>query len=85
MYMSQNNLHVTAEFERDLAGFMRLRELRTKSEAIRLAVREGLERARATPPRKSFTRWAGAGLGATLNPEPRFPSDDDLWRGGDGR
>ena len=82
MYMSQLNLHVKPDFERDLARFMKLRDLRTKSEAIRVAVREGLERARATPPRRSFTRWAGAGLAATPNPEPRFPSDDDLWRGG---
>jgi hypothetical protein len=85
MYMSQINLHVKPEFERDLARFMRLRGLRNKSEAIRLAVREGLERARAAPPRKSFERWAGAALSVTPNPSPRFGSDDDLWRGGDGR
>lgn len=85
MYMSQLNLHVTAEFERDLAGFMRLRELATKSEAIRLAVREGFERARAAPPRKSFASWAGAALAVAPNPSPRFKTEDDLWRGGDGR
>jgi len=82
--MSQINLHVKPEFERDLTRFMRLRGLRTKSEAIRLAVREGLERARATPAGKSFSSWAGAGLAVALNPAPRFESDDDLWRGGDG-
>ncbi len=82
--MAQINLHVKPEFERDLTRFMSLRGLRTKSEAIRLAVQEGLERARSTPPRKSFTSWAGAGLAAAPNPEPRFRSDDDLWRGGDG-
>ena len=84
MYMSQLNMHIKPDFERDLTRFMSLRGLRTKSEAIRLAVREGLERARSTP-RKSFTRWAGAGLGAGTNPEPRFPTDDDLWRGDSGR
>jgi hypothetical protein len=84
LYMSQINLHAKPEFERDLARFMRLRGLRTKSEAIRLAVREGLERAQAAPARKSFTAWAGAGLAAAPNPEPRFRSDDDLWRGSSG-
>ena len=77
MYMSQLNLHVTREFERDLGRFMRLRGMRTKSEAIRLAVREGLERARRAPS-KGFSGWAGAGLTVEPNPDPRFPSDDDL-------
>ena len=85
MYMTQLNMHIKPEFERDLARFMSLRGLRPKSEAIRLAVREGLERARAAPPGRSFISWAGAGLGAGTNPEPRFPSDDDLWRGDRGR
>ena len=85
MYMAQINLHVKPDFERDLASFMRLRGLATKSEAIRLAVTEGLERARAAPPTTSFSRWAGAGLAVTPNPEPRFRSDDDLWRGEGGR
>lgn len=85
MYMAQINIHVKPDFERDLERFMSLRGLATKSEAIRLAVREGLERARAAPPRESFTGWAGAGLAVSPNPEPRFRSDDDLWRSGDGR
>ena len=80
--MSQINMHVKPEFERDLARFMRLRGLETKSEAIRVAVREGLERAQATPARESFASWAGAGLAAATNPDQRFESDDDLWRGG---
>ena len=84
MYMTQINMHVKPDFERDLARFMSLRGLRTKSEAIRLAVREGLERARSAPAGKSFSSWAGAGLAVALNPTPRFQSDDDLWRGGDG-
>ena len=85
MYMSQITLHVKPDFERDLDQFMRLKGIRTKSEAIRLAVREGLERARATPSTQSFGSWAGAGLAVTPNPQPRFGSDDDLWRSGDGR
>ncbi len=38
--MSQINLHTTPQFEDDLAIFMKARGLRTKSEAIRLAVHE---------------------------------------------
>lgn len=85
MYMSQINLHVKPDFERDLERFMRIRGIRTKSEAIRIAVREGLERARAVPRAKGFTKLAGAGLAAATNPDPRFKTDDDLWRGDDGR
>lgn len=83
--MSQINLHVKPDFQRDLERFMRLRGIGTKSEAIRVAVSEGLERARAAPKAKAFASLAGAALAATTNPEPRFKTDDDLWRGGDGR
>ena len=85
MYMSQINLHVKPEFERDLARFMSLRGLSNKSKAIRLAVREGLERARAQPRPRAFTALAGAALAAPTNPDPRFESDDDLWRADHGR
>ncbi len=43
MYMTQINLHVTPEFEADLARLMKDRGLRSKSEAIRLAVREAVQ------------------------------------------
>jgi hypothetical protein len=83
--MSQINLHVKPEFERDLTRFMSLRGLGTKSEAIRLAVREGLERARAKPAAHALTGLVGAGLAAATNPEPRFASDDALWHSDHGR
>ena len=38
--MAQINLHTTPEFERDLVALMKARRLRSKSEAIRVAVRE---------------------------------------------
>jgi hypothetical protein len=38
--MTRINLHATAEFEADLAALMKARKLRSKSEAIRLAVHE---------------------------------------------
>lgn len=79
MYMSQLNLHVKPQFERDLARLMRLRGIRTKSEAIRLAVRETVERAQRSSNRTDFAAWKGAALAAALNPRPRFDSEDALW------
>jgi len=78
--MSQLNINVTGDFEVALRRFMRLRGVRTKSEAIRIAVREGVERSLAGAGRTSFRAWLGAATGAALNPRPRFASDHDLWR-----
>lgn len=78
------NLHLTPEFERHLAQLMRLRKIPTKSEAIRIAVRESLERMAFRKP-FDFSRWAGAALKAAPNPKPRFQSDDDLWEKESGR
>jgi len=78
--MSQINIHVSPEFEENLSRYMRYRGIKTKSEAIRSAVREGLARARGdSAALTDFKTWLGMGLGAPLNPNPRFPSDDSLW------
>lgn len=81
MYMSQLNMHTTPEFEEDLSRLMELRDIPTKSEAIRRAVREALDRARSARARDlDFRDWLGAAREAELNPRPRFSSEDDLWR-----
>ncbi len=80
LYMSQINLQVTPEFERDLRRFMKLRRLRNKSEAIRLAVKEALERSLGAARQVDYAQWLGAAKRAELNPNPRFHSHDDLWR-----
>lgn len=77
--MPQLNVHLTARFERDLARLMRLRGLRSKSEAVRVAVAEALERAQGLGMHADFASWVGAAK-AGANPAPRFRSDDDLWR-----
>lgn len=77
--MPQINIHLTAEFEQALAEYMRLREIKTKSDAIRLAVLESLERERRRRGSPDFTHWLGLAKGAPENPHPRFRSDDDLW------
>jgi metal-responsive CopG/Arc/MetJ family transcriptional regulator len=73
--MAQMNLNLTADFERDLADFMRRRKIKTKSEAIRIAVREALHGVQATRP--SFRDALGS-LKVT-NRKPKFKSEDDLW------
>jgi Arc/MetJ-type ribon-helix-helix transcriptional regulator len=80
MYMAQMNLHLTAEFERALARFMRLRKLSSKSEAVRIAVQEAAEREVRTRSATDFREWLGKGHAAPPNPAPRFATDDDLWR-----
>jgi Arc/MetJ-type ribon-helix-helix transcriptional regulator len=77
--MSQINIHLTTEFEQALAEFMRLRKIKTKSDAIRAAIQEALERARRRHESPDFSRWVGLGTEAPENPAPQFRSDDDLW------
>ena len=78
--MAQLNIHLRPAFEADLASFMKLRKIPTKSEAIRVAVREGVERiTRSRKDRTDFRSWSGLALGSPVNPRPRFASDDDLW------
>jgi len=78
--MAQLNIHVRPDFEEDLARLMRLRKIPTKSQAIRLAVHEGVERAaQARSGPTDFRRWSGWALRAKVNQQPRFSNDDDLW------
>lgn len=77
--MPQINLHLTPEFEAALAEYMRLRRVRTKSDAIRMAVQEAVEREHRQSQAPDFSHWLGLGLGAPENPNPRFRSDEDLW------
>ena len=78
--MAQTNTHLKPDFAEDLAKFMKLRDVPTKSEAIRVAVREGVERlTRARKQHPDFRTWSGRALKAAVNPHPRFQSDDDLW------
>jgi Arc/MetJ-type ribon-helix-helix transcriptional regulator len=77
--MSQINIHLTTEFEQALAELMRLRHIKTKSDAIRAAVQEALERELRRRETPDFLQWVGLGTQAPENPSPRFRSDDDLW------
>lgn len=78
--MSQLNMHVTANFEKDLNKFMKLRRINTKSEAIRLAIKEGIQHAVVHVKPENFTHWLGLAMQVPINKKAKFSSDDDLWR-----
>jgi Arc/MetJ-type ribon-helix-helix transcriptional regulator len=80
MYMGQMNLNVSPDFERQLARLMRLRQLTSKSEAIRVAVREAVERENRGGRGIEYSAWLGLAKQGRANPKPRFASHDDLWR-----
>jgi Arc/MetJ-type ribon-helix-helix transcriptional regulator len=77
--MSQINIHLTGELEQTLAEFMRLRQIKTKSDAIRAALQEALEREQRRRETPDFSLWVGLGTQAPENSSPRFRSADDLW------
>lgn len=77
--MPQLNIHLTPELEEALSEYMKLRHVRTKSDAVRLAVQEAVERERRLRIVPDFSRWLGLALQGPENPKQRFRSDDDLW------
>lgn len=77
--MAQLNVHLTPEFEKALAEYMKLRRLRTKSDAIRAAVLESLDREHRRRQAADFSRWLGMACKAPQNLQPQFRSDNDLW------
>lgn len=77
--VSQLNINQTPEFEEDLSRLMRVRKIATKSEAVRMAVRESLERSLQSACPVDYRSWIGLAAGEGENLQPRFRSDDDLW------
>ena len=77
--MSQINIHLTPEFEHALAEYMRLRRIRTKSDAVRMAVLEAVERERRRREAPDLSSWLGMAKRVPENPHPYFRSDADLW------
>jgi hypothetical protein len=77
--MSQLNIHMTPLFEQILREFMKARHIRTKAEAIRTAVTEGLEHTSLNAKPTDFSTWAGLAIQIPMNKKTKFHSDDDLW------
>ncbi len=69
--MAQLNINITEEFARDLQSMMTSRGLSNKSEAVRIAVKEAAEKAKALDS-FDYRRWLGIGLRAPLNVSPRI-------------
>lgn len=56
--MAQLNLNTTPEFDRELEALMKKRGIKTKAEAIRLAVHE-VSGAKNPPPKRDFSGLIG--------------------------
>jgi hypothetical protein len=74
--MAQLNLHITPEFESQLAVLMRLKAIPSKSEAIRMAVAAQAKAAQMSQLRRDFSALVGL---IKPNQRARFEDDDALW------
>ena len=79
--MAQLNLNMTTQFKKDLEKYMKHRGLKTKSEAIRMALHE-LVAMISSSKKADFESWIGAALKTPLNQRSKFNSEDDLWKVG---
>ncbi len=77
--MGQLNMQMTPAFEKALQRFMKVRGVKTKSEAIRIAVEDALASSTRRLQAANFHEWVGLGRSAPENPRPRFPDDRALW------
>lgn len=78
--MSQLNIHMSPAFEKNLLRLMKVRHIKTKAEAIRIAVNETLSHAVHQIKPVDFSTWIGLATNIPTNPSPKFKSDDDLWK-----
>ncbi len=77
--MSQLNLNLTPQFEKDLLKYMKEKGVSTKSEAIRVAIKEALEFHCNATKKSDLRELLGIGLRAPINIHPQFSSEDELW------
>jgi hypothetical protein len=70
---------VANKLGQDLHRLLRVRKITTKSEAIRLAVRESLERSLQETSSVNYREWIDLAKGGGENLQPRFRSHDELW------
>jgi hypothetical protein len=77
--MGQFNLNISEAFEKDIATYMKFKNIKFKSQAIREAISECLEKYR-NPQLADFKSWLGAGNKAKRNPKPRFKNRGQLWK-----
>jgi hypothetical protein len=76
--MRQLNIHMTPRFERALTQFMKARGIKTKSEAVRTAGEEALQRTAPHPP-VSWKDMIGIAKQYPTTPKNQWLTEDDLW------
>lgn len=77
--MKQINLHVTPSFLKELTTVMKMKGIKTKSEAIRVAVHHLVEQLTSSRTQTSFRGWLGMGLKSPLSLNRQFKDEDALW------
>jgi metal-responsive CopG/Arc/MetJ family transcriptional regulator len=77
--MSQLNINITPDFEKDLKRYMKKKGLKQKSQAIRSALRDASDLLEVKEMGEDYHAWLGVGLKVSPRSKPRFASDDDLW------
>jgi len=78
--MGQLNIHMTPTFEKNLLRLMKVRHIKTKAEAIRIAINETLNHSIHQIKPVDFSTWIGLAKNIPVNSKPKFKSDDDLWK-----
>jgi hypothetical protein len=76
--MSQLNIQMSAAFEQKLKRYMRARGLKTKADAVRTAIEEGLQSSRRSG-KISIRELYGSAKGLPLRPRREWLTEDDLW------
>lgn len=77
--MNQINLQVTADFEKSLSILQKHRHIKSKSEAIRVAVIEAAQKALAGKKTTDFHSWIGLALKTAPRSLPKLSDEDALW------
>lgn len=76
--MSQLNINMTPQFEKDIRAYMKLKSIKYKSQALRAAVADCLK-APQKQPATDFRSWLGAANKGKQSPNPRFKTHAQLW------
>jgi hypothetical protein len=76
--MGQLNIHMSPAFEQKLKRYMKVRQIKTKSDAVRTAVDEALELAQKRPT-VNLRDLFGAARQLPQRPRKSWLKEDDLW------
>lgn len=76
--MSQININITREFAKDLEELMKFAGIKSKSDAIRLAVHDMLNKVKSKRKSKNFRSLLGMGLKAPVRTKGLL-DEDSLW------